>query len=476
MYRTLVAVLVGSLLAFILSLRMEQFLASDRYLGALLIVGALGAAFVAGFLVSRKSVASLHKAIHQASEGALLPAEAPKVAPWLVAPVIKDYNVLVHNFGSLFHEMEQCQLWIIGERNRNDAILRSLPGVLLTVDADFRVTLSNRLAEELFGFTSEDLLGKSLFDLLRVNDEGRDLLRDAFLYDQQVSNKEIALSDGATLRHFTLNVTFFKQSRNAEESCAAVMLQDITSFKKLQEITHQSEKFIAMGQFAGGVAHELNTPLGTIIGYAQLLNMGGASEEKRRQYGQEIYNEAKRCAGIIDHLLAYARRDRCDPENCEINGAIRDVVETICNCQGRRYKVRVESKLTGNPLVQGASGQLDIVLVNIIMNAVQATVGETDDALVTVESEVTGGSAVVTITDNGPGVAPELRSRIFDPFFTTKQEGSGVGLGLAISQSIVTRIGGTLRCDPDFQGGARFVMTLPLATRERIYERACETV
>ncbi len=387
----------------------------------------------------------------------------PRRIRFLFGPLIDDYNVLIRNVGSLFHEMEQSQLSIIRDRNRNDAILRSLSGALLTVDGEFRVTLSNKQAEQLFDVHAEGLLGKNLFELLPLNESGRELLASAFLYEQQISNKEIVLSDRKAVRHCTLNITFFKESQNSTEYCAAVMLQDIyTEYKRLQELIHQSEKFLAIGRLAGGVAHELNTPLGTIVGYRHTKG-GVSNEDKRLEYGQAIYEEAKRCSSIIENLRTFARRDTCQPESCEVSGVIRDVVETIHNCPGKRHNVKIETHLASDALVRGAEGQLDIVLVNLIMNAVQSAAEVTSDPLVTVDCSARDDSVLISITDNGCGIPQARRNQVFDPFFSTKPDGSGIGLGLAISQSIVAGIGGTLTCNADYEGGARFIMTLPLA-------------
>lgn len=444
-----------------LPLRFEQLHPLESIIPLLALAAALFAALMIYFLAFPRGIAIIHRGIRSATEGTLKPIEVPRRIRFFFGPIIDDYNILIRNMGSLFREMEQSQLSIIGDRNRNDAILRSLPGALLTVDSDFRVTLSNRQAEHLFDLCTDDLLGKSLFELLSLNEDGRELLREAFLYEQQVSNKEIVLTDGNTPRHYTLNITFFRQSQNAVECCAAVMLQDITDYKRLQELIHQSEKFLAMGKLAGGVAHELNTPLGTIVGYAQLLNEGVSSEAKRLHYGQMIYREAKRCSRIIENLRTLAQRDVCQPGSCDIGSVIRDVVETIYNCPGKSRNARIETHLTADVLVLGAEGQLEIVLVNVIMNAVHAAAGVASDPLVTVVSHVQGDSAMVSITDNGPGIPRIQRNQVFDPFFTTRGDSSGLGLGLAVSQSIVTRIGGTLTCDTDHEGGARFVLTLP---------------
>jgi two-component system NtrC family sensor kinase len=453
-------------LGLIFPLHLEQKYPLESFILPLVLAGVLVIGLINYLLTFPHGIAIIHRGIRSATEGRLKPIKIPRRTRFIFGPIIEDYNILIRNMGSLFQEMEQSQLSIIGDRNRNDAILRSLPGALLTVDSDFLVTLSNKQAEQLFDLCTDDLLGKNLFELLPLNDEGRELLREAFLYEQQVNNKEIVLIDGNMSRHYTLNITFFRQSQDDVEYCAAVVLQDITDYKRLQELIYQSEKFLAIGKLAGGIAHELNTPLGTIVGYAQLLNEGVSNEDKRLQYGQVIYREAKRCSTIIENLRTFAQRDVCQPESCEISTVIREVVETIHNCPSKKHNVRIETHLAADAAVLGAGGQLDIVLVNLIMNAVQAAKEESSDPLVTVVSSVQDDSVMISIADNGPGIPRTQRNQVFDPFFSTKPDGSGLGLGLAISQSIVTRIGGTLSCDSDYAAGARFILSLPLAIRE----------
>ena len=419
------------------------------------------AALVAAFFLGRRDLNVLHRAIRGALGGDLEPASSAR--PPRDGTAIADYNVLARRLRSLFEEMERTQLAIIEERNRIDAILRGLPCVMLAVDDDLCVTSSNGRAEELFGRGGDGLRGRNMFELLELNEEGREILREAFLYEQQVGNRPIVLGDGESRRHFMLSVTFFKSSPQATDPCAVIMLQDVTDYRRLQQMTHQSEKYVAIGQLAGGVAHELNTPLGTIVGYAQLLNAGGVAEAKRAQYTQAIYAEAKRCAGIIDSLLAYARREPCAPESCDVNDVIRDVVETLCACRRNRYDVPIDLQLGDAPPVLGGAFQLDIVLVNMITNALQAASATAINPRVVVASRADGANAIVTVTDNGLGVPEDVRPRVFDPFFSTKIGAGGIGLGLAISHSIVTSIGGSLHCDASFRAGARFVLTVPLA-------------
>jgi two-component system, NtrC family, sensor kinase len=427
----------------------------------------LGTLAVIGLLLSlayRRGLAALHQAIAEARVGQLVPVET---SPWvraLLRPMVEDYDAMSRDLTSLFREMELAQLSIIGERNSHEAILQSLPGALLIVDAEMRVTRSNRQAELLFRRTREAMSGANLLDLMRTDDAGRQLVRDAFQTAQTVRNAICELVIDEDARRASLNLTFFRQSSKSADSSAAVILQDVTEHRRVEELTHQTEKLVAMGELAGGVAHELNTPLGTILGYAQLLDEGRASGERQAQYARAIYDEAHRCARIIDDLLAYARRPPCDPVCADLNSLVREASDAVANCQGRRLGVPIETILGAAVCVRGSAGQLDIVLVNLLVNATQAAASAAQPQ-VCISCSTEGEYAVVSVTDNGPGVSAEVRRKIFDPFFTTKRDGIGTGLGLALSHSIVTRIGGMLDCDPLHGMGARFVLRLPLVAR-----------
>ena len=421
------------------------------------------------FLVQRVAMLRLHRGILDVQEGKLQTVSIPHGVGDSLYRVLSEFNLLVTSLHTTLKEIEESQNRVIGERNRNNAILQGLPGALLCVDSDLRISLSNAQAVSLIEPAYGPILGKSLFDVLALDSSGREILRDAFLYETPVTNKEILIRVGTEARYFTLNLSFYK-SRIPRELGAVVILHDITEYKRLQETTYTAEKLVAMGQLAAGVAHELNTPLGNIIGYARLINEAIPDAEQIHRYTSIVTHEARRCSRIVDDLLRYARGDGCQLETCNLNAVIENIVETIINCQGERLGVALWHELAQeSPVVRASTGQIDIVLVNIIMNAIQAAQSKSREGRVRVSTSVgADGYATVIIEDNGPGVSPELRHRIFDPFFTTKEVGQGTGLGLAISQALVARLGGSLRHDSSYRDGARFTLALPRANQEAL--------
>ena len=409
----------------------------------------------------RQVLTAMHSNMLDAQEGMLQTVDLGELRDPYLRQFVGDYNLMMSALRRVFSTVEECQNRVLTERNRINAILQSLPGTLLSVDDDLSVNAVNALAEALFGLSEDELVGCSLFDLLTLSETDRDILRDAFLYKRRIANQEIETRVGGALRNLSLNLSFVTQT--GADMGAVITLQDISEYKRLQENVYNQEKLVAMGELAAGVAHELNTPLGSILGYTQLLRDAVGDDHKLHEWTRVISDEARRCSRIIDDLLHYARsRDKCTKEVCEVNGTVRSVIETFISCRMKRYNIDIELDLPpGELLVEGGCGQLEIVLVNLLSNSIQALTDRAD-AVIAVRTYLgEQGRVAITVEDNGPGIPRDLRGRIFDPFFTTKDVGSGTGLGLAICHAMLIRRGASIRYDGDFEGGARFVVELP---------------
>lgn len=406
----------------------------------------------------------LESGIHGAREGLLEPAVEEGYAWTSVGRLIPEYNTTITTLRLMFQTVEQCQGRFINERNRSNTILQSLPGGLLSLADDLKITIANRQADAMFGVDQGGLVGANLFELLELNERDRELLRDAFLYKRSISNQEIALRVEGATRYFSLNLGFYNDEEN--DMGGVVILQDITEYKQLMETMATREKLVAMGQLAAGVAHELNTPLGNILGYAQLLR-DTSDKGKLGEYSRIIADETQRCSRVVQELLNYARKDKCCGETCDLNQLAQELIETFINCRLKRYRIDIVLDLCGDRLVvEGSCGQLDIVLTNLLANAIDA-LNQTEMPCIKVRTWREDSYAYISIADNGPGVPPDIRNRLFDLFFSTKDVGQGYGLGLSISQAIVAKRGGFIEYDPDHEQGAKFIIKLPAVDLKR---------
>ena len=407
----------------------------------------------------------LEMGILKAREGLLEPTPVEPYAWTSVGRLIPEYNTTIATLRLMFQTVEECQGRFLNERNRSNTILQSLPGALLSLADDLRVTIANRQADALFDVEPGQLIGANLFELLDLNERDRELLRDAFLYKHVIRNQEIALNVAGNKRFFSLNLAFYNDEEN--DMGGVLILQDITEYRQLMESVATREKLVAMGQLAAGVAHELNTPLGNILGYAQLLDRGAADHPKLSGYARIIADETQRCSRVVQELLDYARKDKCSGETCDLNQLAQELIETFINCRLKRYRIEIALDLSKDKLVvEGGCGQLDIVLSNLLANAIDA-LDKVPEPRIVVRTWAEEGYAAVSVADNGPGVAPDIRNRLFDPFFSTKDVGQGSGLGLSISQAIVSKRGGFITYDADCGEGACFVVKLPSVDLER---------
>ncbi len=222
-----------------------------------------------------------------------------------------------------------------------------------------------------------------------------------------------------------------------------------------------AEKMAALGRMAGGVAHEINNPLGGILAFAQVLarDLGGDGEHVEAL--DTIQTCATRCKTIVDNLLSFSRKPAC-----EAGGrlAINEVVEVamgVARLHPRAKDAQVELELgSGLPPVVGRASMLQQVLVNLLQNAFQAAADEPE---VRVRTSCEDGEVIVAVGDRGSGIADDVLPHIFEPFYTTKETGQGTGLGLSICYGIVQEHGGRLEVDSRAGAGTMFFLRLPIA-------------
>jgi two-component system, NtrC family, sensor kinase len=243
-----------------------------------------------------------------------------------------------------------------------------------------------------------------------------------------------------------------------EEDAFVVAFKDVTDEREVTRRLFHAEKMSAIGQLAGGVAHEINNPLGGILAFAQLMSRENRDESDLENL-KLIQDAAMRAKRIVESLLRFSRRPR-DEERGPVDLAhVADEALFLLQPQMKDGRIEVTRDYGEPSIALGNANQLQQIFVNLVVNAIQAMDGV--GRLTLGVGPAGAGRVKLSVTDTGPGVKPEIAKRIFEPFFTTKAEGKGTGLGLSICYQIAEDHGGSIRVEPGVDRGASFVVELP---------------
>ena len=254
-----------------------------------------------------------------------------------------------------------------------------------------------------------------------------------------------------------------------EPGAAVLLFEDQTEKRRLQDQLLQSEKMSAIGQLIAGVAHDLNNPLASVVGFADLLGEAEDVPERLEEPLAVIRQEAERASAIVRNLLSFARRQEGERQLQSIRPILESTIQLLKNQLMAQHIELTFTAEPGLPEVEVHANQIKQVFVNIINNAVQA-IGSAaiEDGRIAVVAKCWLDGVAVSVSDNGPGMPESVAQHVFEPFFSTKSEGEGTGLGLSICQGIVKEHGGSMTVDPGTGTGAKFTVELPGAPADRL--------
>jgi two-component system NtrC family sensor kinase len=239
------------------------------------------------------------------------------------------------------------------------------------------------------------------------------------------------------------------------------MTEIIQRNREMEASLAQQGKMASLGVLSSGVAHEINNPLGVILGYAAYLEGKMKEDDPGYRYIHEIKRESKRCKKIVQDLLNYARTPKPTLVPTDLNALLVQIVDFAAN-HTDMHDVKVAMELDKNlPEVMLDGDQVRQVAINLVLNA-GAAMGR--GGLLTVSTSFEEGMAVIRFRDNGSGIAGENLERIFEPFFTTKDKGTG--LGLAITKQIVEQHHGRIAIESTLDAGTTVTVRLPLVPEE----------
>jgi len=248
----------------------------------------------------------------------------------------------------------------------------------------------------------------------------------------------------------------------------------VETLKTTQAQLIQSEKLSGIGEFVAGVAHELNNPLTSVMGFSELLKKADANPQ-HQHFVAMIHKSALRCQKTVQSLLSFARRHQPERKLTSLNELAEGAIE-ILQYQMRTSNIEVITRLDPDlPQVMIDPHQVQQVFINIINNARQAIEAHRPSGWVRIASERQGNRVRVIFQDNGPGIPEADLSKVFDPFFTTKEVGKGTGLGLSLCYGIIHEHGGAISVRSKLGEGATFVVELSLAANTPQPEGQCES-
>lgn len=372
---------------------------------------------------------------------------------------------------------EEASLLLI-DRKTGDLYMRAQQGLGERFARGFRVKSQDTLAGEVVR-TGEPLIQAGDEQTLKVKTGylvkslvyvplklGSNVI-GVLLVDNKVSNRTFtendvyllqALADYAAIAIH--NARLYEAVKDFNQELEQRVQERTRELEQARDQLVQAEKLAAIGQLAAGVAHEINNPIGVMLGFAQVLLKRTPEDSPMYKPLATIEREGLRCKKIVQNLLDFARHSKPNLERVNINQVIDDALELIEHRTGNSQVRLIKTYSPNLPTILADANQLQQVFLNILLNAYQAM---PDGGELNVITHQEGDRVCAVFRDTGPGIPAENLKRIFDPFFTTKEVGKGTGLGLSVSYGIVEQHGGTIEVKSDGKTGATFTVKLPVA-------------
>ncbi|HTS19712.1 MAG TPA: PAS domain S-box protein [Verrucomicrobiae bacterium] len=353
------------------------------------------------------------------------------------------------------------------------AIVESSEDAIFGTDLRGSITTWNAGAERLFGYSAREATGRSVEMIIPPERarERREVL-GMIAHAERISQFEtVCLMKKGNHVDVSISVSPIKDA-SGQIVGASTIARDISERNRLQQQLQQAQKVEAIGRLAGGVAHDFNNILTTIIGYCDLLREELGVQDNARANVEEISAAAERAASLTRQLLAFSRKQTLQPKVLDLNAVIGNLDKMLRRLIGE--DVDLITKLAPDlGRVKADPGQIEQVLMNLAVNArdampdggkllIETANATLDSETACLPQDVTSGDYVmIAVTDTGTGMTEEVKAHLFEPFFTTKPQGHGTGLGLSTCYGIVKQSGGHIHVYSEVGHGTTFKVCLP---------------
>ncbi|WP_211248474.1 two-component system sensor histidine kinase NtrB [Desulfobulbus elongatus] len=358
-----------------------------------------------------------------------------------IQDLAEAFDVMAVTIKNHIEELTEREKTIARQQELLKTIMNVTPDFITLQDKELTYRFASKAFCDYFNLNEDEVIGKTDFDIF--SERQADL---NFHEDKQILLTGHSLAKEITFKRPDGQRWFHIVKVPVADQDGGIMgllltARDISMLKKIQEQLIQSQKMEDLGRLAGGVAHEINTPLGIILGYTQLL-MDDITDQELLENLQVVEKQAKICRKIVADLLGFSRHSQSVREAVDLNGSLREVVQLVEHAFSLKGITIIQHLDETVPPLDGNKERLKQVWLNLLNNGADA-IGQ-DGVIVVRSRRGTGGQIEVSVADTGQGVTQGNLNKIFDPFFTTKQVGKGTGLGLSVSFGIIKEHGGTI--------------------------------
>ncbi len=351
------------------------------------------------------------------------------------------------------------------------SLVESAEDFIFSLDGQGRLISVNTFTAAFFGSHPEELIsfGADKLFTAEIADRMKKIVQTVFQKGKSVRDEfELKVDDSVTW----LSANFMPIKDDAGLISAVLCIaRDITENKTLERSLVNAEKLASLGTLAAGVAHEINNPLGVMLGFCDLLLRKKEPGSQEHDDLKIIERQGLHCKQIVENLLSFARINQETTMDSDINHCIEEIIKVVRHSLEMK---NIDLKINlgeGLPRVAADEGQLQQVFMNLINNA---TAAMPDGGILEISTHLGAGGKKVAaqIRDQGCGIAPHIIDHIFEPFFTTKPEGEGTGLGLFVSYGIIQKYGGVITCESQVSPtrnkprGTTFKIELPACKRK----------
>lgn len=388
----------------------------------------------------------------------------------------KDVIELIGNRIGIAIENAALQDQCVLSEEKYRTLFNSNPHPIFILDSTtFHILDMNKRAEDSYGYSRAELLGKDFLKLGdRSDEELAEGLKNLSADKSHLFTKKRHYRKGGRPFYVNINMSYAKYG---EIDAIIASTTDITEVVEKETQLIQAGKMTTLGVMAAGMAHEINQPLNVIQVCAdfflKMLNRGQPIEEQDlRMMANDIVANVERASGVIKHVRDFARQSEPVRSRIKINDPINDVFKVLGH-QLKVHDVQVELDLDPDiPEVFAEHNRLEQVFINLVSNAIDAMdekAARPDNAdkekRLTIRSFAENGQVVVKVIDTGTGMTEEIKNKILEPFFTTKKVGKGTGLGVSISYGIVKDYNGSIEIESEVGKGTTFILKFPQAAR-----------